>query len=137
MEENSIEYFKKIDAQGGIIACINNNYIVQEIAESSYQLQRQLESRERVIVGVNKYTTDDMIEIPLLRVDEEGKNEQIHRLNELKRTRDNKAVSRALNDLEKVAKSQKNVMPALIQSVEALATLGEMMDSLRTVFGEY
>ena len=100
-------------------------------------MQRQLESRERVIVGVNKYTTDDMIEIPLLRVDEEGKNEQIHRLNELKRTRDNKAVSRALNDLEKVAKSQKNVMPALIQSVEALATLGEMMDSLRTVFGEY
>tara|TARA_Y100000590_G_scaffold470459_1_gene665342 strand:- start:23796 stop:25442 length:1647 start_codon:yes stop_codon:yes gene_type:complete len=137
MEENSIEYFKKIDAHGGIIACINNNYIVQEIAESSYQLQRQLESRERVIVGVNKYTTDDMIEIPLLKVDEEGKNEQIHRLNELKRTRDNKAVSRALNDLEKVAKSQKNVMPALIQSVEALATLGEMMDSLRTVFGEY
>jgi methylmalonyl-CoA mutase N-terminal domain/subunit len=137
MEEKCLEYFRKIDGQGGVIACIKNNYIVQEIAESSYRIQRQLESKERIIVGVNKYLNDDIIEIPLLKVDEKGKNEQIHRLNQLKRTRDNKAVSRSLNNLETIARSQKNVMPALIQAVESLATLGEMMDSFRSVFGEH
>jgi methylmalonyl-CoA mutase N-terminal domain/subunit len=100
-----------------------------------YQLEE--DRRERITVGVNEYRTEDGTEIPLLRVDREGEKKQIDSLNEVRRTRDNREVAQRLKSLEQAARNSENTMPHLIEAAKAYATLGEMMDVFRDVFGEY
>ena len=137
MEEEARDYFRRIDDLGGVLPCIDNGFFVQEIARASYRYQREVESRQRVIVGVNDYVTQDEPQIPLLRVDKMGEQRQIDRLTELRRTRSSRDVREALADLRTAARGAENLMPHLLSAVSAHATLGETMDVLRDVFGEY
>ena len=137
MEEEARDYFRRIDDLGGVLPCIDNGFFVQEIARASYRYQREVESRQRVVVGVNDYVTQDEPQIPLLRVDKMGEQRQIDRLTQLRRTRSSRDVREALADLRTAARGAGNLMPHLLSAVSAHATLGETMDVLRDVFGEY
>ncbi|MSQ11218.1 MAG: methylmalonyl-CoA mutase [Dehalococcoidia bacterium] len=138
MEQQANEYFRRIEDYGGVLPCIDNHFFVREIADASYKYQREMEAKQRIMVGVNKYqTSEDQLAIPLLRVDRDGERRQIEKLNETRRTRDNTAVKRALRDLEHAARSGRNTMPAIMNAVREYATLSEMMDVFREVFGVY
>ena len=137
MEAASHEYFRRIDDLGGVIPALETGFLQREIADASYVYQLEEDRRERITVGVNEYRTEDGTEIPLLRVDREGEKKQIESLNEVRRTRDNREVAQRLKSLEQAARNSENTMPHLIEAAKAYATLGEMMDVFRDVFGEY
>ena len=137
LEAASHEYFRRIDDLGGVIPALETGYLQREIADASYVYQLEEDRRERITVGVNEYRTEDGTEIPLLRVDREGEKKQIESLNEVRRTRDNREVAQRLKSLEQAARNSENTMPHLIEAAKAYATLGEMMDVFRDVFGEY
>ena len=137
MEAASHEYFQRIDDLGGVIPALESGFLQREIADASYLYQVEEDRRERITVGVNEYRTGEGTEIPLLRVDREGEKKQIESLNEVRRTRDNREVSQRLKALEQAAKGAENTMPYLVEAAKSYATLGEMMDVFRDVFGEY
>jgi methylmalonyl-CoA mutase N-terminal domain/subunit len=137
MEEGAWEYIEKIDKMGGMLAAIEQGYPQMEIANAAYKFQQQVETGEKVIVGVNKYITEEIQECPILEIDERVEKEQIKRLNEVKRKRDDKAVKKALDDLKNACKKDENVMPYCIEAVKALATEQEICDVYREVYGEY
>ena len=137
LEAASHEYFRRIDDLGGVIPALETGFLQREIADASYVYQLEEDRRERITVGVNEYRTEDGTEIPLLRVDREGEKKQIESLNEVRRTRDNREVAQRLKSLEQAARNSENTMPLLIEAAKAYATLGEMMDVFRDVFGEY
>ncbi|MDE0824630.1 MAG: methylmalonyl-CoA mutase family protein [Dehalococcoidia bacterium] len=137
LEAASHEYFRRIDDMGGVIPALETGFLQREIADASYVYQLEEDRRERITVGVNEYRTEEGTEIPLLRVDREGEKKQIDALNEVRRTRDNRAVAQCLKALEQAARNSENTMPHLIEAAKAYATLGEMMDVFRDVFGEY
>jgi len=137
LEAASHEYFRRIDDLGGVIPALETGFLQREIADASYVYQLEEDRRERITVGVNEYRTEDGTEIPLLRVDREGEKKQIDSLNEVRRTRDNREVAQRLKSLEQAARNSENTMPHLIEAAKAYATLGEMMDVFRDVFGEY
>ena len=137
MEEAAWEYIEKIDNMGGMLAAIEQGYPQMEIANAAYKFQQQVENGEKVIVGVNKYVTEELQEIPILEIDEKVEKEQLKRLEEVKRRRDDKAVKRALDNLRNACKKDENVMPYCIEAVEALATEQEICDVYREVYGEY
>ena len=137
LEAASHEYFRRIDDLGGVIPALETGFLQREIADASYVYQLEEDRRDRITVGVNEYRTEDGTEIPLLRVDREGEKKQIESLNEVRRTRDNREVAQRLKSLEQAARNSENTMPHLIEAAKAYATLGEMMDVFRDVFGEY
>ena len=137
LEAASYEYFRRIDDIGGVIPALETGFLQREIADASYIYQMEDDSKERITVGVNEYRTDEGTEIPLLRVDREGEKKQIDGLNDLRRTRDNREVAKRLKALEQAARGSENTMPHLVEASKAYATLGEMMDVFRDVFGEY
>jgi len=138
MEERATKYIDKIDSLGGVIPAIERGFFQREIADSAYKYQKEIERRERTIVGVNDYTVEeDWVPVELLRVHPKVEEEQVARLQKLRRTRDNRKVKTLLNKLHDEADSDKNLMPTIIEAVKAYATLGEITDVLRTVFGEY
>jgi methylmalonyl-CoA mutase N-terminal domain/subunit len=137
MEKRALEYIRRIDELGGIIRAVEEFYPQKEIAESAYRYQREVEEKERLIVGVNAFTTDQQTSIDLLKIDEAVAHQQIARLTELKRTRDNKAVQAALAKVEKAARGTENLMPPVLEAVKAYATLGEVSDVFRKVWGQY
>jgi len=137
MEEAAWEYIEKIDNMGGMLAAIEQGYPQMEIANAAYKFQQQVENGEKVIVGVNKYVTEELQEIPILEIDERVEKEQLKRLAEVKRRRDNKAVKKALDNLKNACKKDENVMPYCIEAVEALATEQEICDVYREVYGVY
>ena len=137
MEAGGYEYFRRIDDLGGVIPGLETGFFQREIADAAYVYQREEDSKERITVGVNEYLTDDGLDIPLLKVDRAGEQLQINRLNDLRRNRDNRDVGEKLRALEHAAQGSENLMPALLDAVNAYATLGEMMDVFRGVFGEY
>ena len=138
VEEGAREYFRRIDDLGGALPCIDNGFFVREIADASYRFQREVEEQGRIIVGVNDFVTEqEDMDIPILQMDKEGERKQIARLNEIRRIRDNREVSRTLADLRQAARANENLMPFIISAVKAYATLGETMDVLRDVFGVY
>ncbi len=137
MERQANDYFRRIEDYGGVLPCINNSFFVREIADAAYKFQREMEAKQRVMVGVNDYQTDEKVEIPLLRVDREGERRQVGRLNEVRRTRDNTAVKQALSDMRAAAKNGVNTMPSIMNAVREYATLTEMMDVFRDEFGVY
>ncbi len=137
VEAAAYEYFRRVDDIGGVIPALKTGFFQREIAESAYTAQLEEDRREKITVGVNQYTSGDTAEIPLLRVDMEGERRQIQRLNEVRRTRDDRAVAAKLRALEQAARGSENLMPPLLEAVKSYATLGEMMGVFRNVFGEY
>jgi methylmalonyl-CoA mutase N-terminal domain/subunit len=120
-----------------VLPAIENGYIQREIAEAAFQYQREIDNKERVIVGVNEYVMDEPIEIPILAMDPQGYDRQVARLNETRRTRDNREASRTLKVLEQACREGANVMPPLLEAVNAYCTLQECCDVMREVFGVY
>ena len=137
LESASYNYFKRIDDIGGVIPALETGFLQREIGDASYQYQREEDRKERITVGVNEYNTGEEIDIPLLRIDREGEKKQIDGLNEIRRRRDNRDVSQKLKALEQAARGDENLMPYLVEAAKSYATLGEMMDVFRGVFGEY
>ena len=137
MEQEALDYINRIDSLGGVLACIQNGFFQREIAESAYRFQQEVDLHKRVIVGVNDYVMDEDIKVPTLYIDYEGEKAQIERLHRIRRERDNTAVQRALDNLRRVSEGTENTMPAIIEAVRAYATLGEIMQVFRDVFGEY
>ncbi|MEM2934672.1 MAG: methylmalonyl-CoA mutase family protein [Methanocellales archaeon] len=137
IEKQAFEYIKKIDQMGGALAAIESGYVAREILESAYKYQKEIDSGERVIVGVNKYTIEEEIKIPILRPDPEVERLQKARLTALKQRRDAKKVRESLEKLRGAAMDHGNLMPVILEAVKAYATIGEMCDVLREVFGEY
>jgi methylmalonyl-CoA mutase, N-terminal domain len=137
IEEATWDYINKIDAMGGMIAAIEKGFPQMEIAESAYKFQGQLERNEKIMVGVNKYISSNDYPIPLLEIEERISEEQIKRLQDVRRKRDNKAVKKSLDNIKSACKKGENVMPHCIEAVKALATLQEICDIYREVYGEY
>jgi len=131
------QYIAEIDKMGGALGAIKRGYIQQEIMRSAYNYQREVDSGEQVVVGVNKFVTEEEPELKLFEIDEAVERKQIERLRKLKSQRDNEKVGQVLNRVRQVAQSDDNLMPALIEAVKAYATVGEISDALRDVFGEY
>ncbi len=137
MERGCNEYFEKIDALGGMIPAIERGYPQREIAEAAYRYQQAVDRKEKIIVGVNEYAAAEEPPIEILQIDESVARRQKERLAELRRTRDNRRVTQCLRDLEAAARGDKNTMPYILEAVRAYATLGEICDAFRSVFGTY
>ncbi len=138
IEQKAWEYIDKIEAMGGMLAAIEKGFPQTEIANASYKYQLQMDRAEKVMVGVNKYVAEEEPPIETLKIDERVAADQIARLNDVKRRRDGRAVSKALNELRGICKSGKsNVMPVVLDAVKAYATEQEVCDVYREVFGEY
>ncbi len=135
VEAEANDYIEKIDGMGGALHAIEQGFPQREIQDSSYRYQKAVEAGEKVIVGVNKFVST-YAKLPLLRLDPEVANKQRERLANLKRDRDNVKVKAALSNLEEIAKGTDNTIPAFMECVEAYATIGEICDVLRGVFGE-
>jgi len=131
------EYFRRIEALGGVIPAIERGFFQRELAESAYRYQREIDRHERTIVGVNEYVLDEPLAIPLLQMDPEGERRQIARLQRVRAERDNQAVTERLAALETAARGTENLMPFILDAVRAYATLGEICGVFRKVFGEY
>jgi methylmalonyl-CoA mutase N-terminal domain/subunit len=129
------KYIEKIDALGGALPAIEKGYQQSEIQESSYHYQKEVEAEERIIIGVNKFITPYPRLKSLVRINAQEAKKQVARLHKVKQDRDAKEVSAALGNLKKTAGSLENTMPAFIHCVEAYATVGEICDALRGVFG--
>jgi methylmalonyl-CoA mutase N-terminal domain/subunit len=137
IEKEIQRYIDKIDEMGGALRAIEQGYVQKEIMSSAYEYQKAVDSGEQVIVGVNKFNVEEERAPRLLEIDESVEKTQIQRLKRLKRDRDNGKVSQILDEVRQVARSNENVMPVLIEAVKAYATVGEVSDALRDVFGEY
>jgi methylmalonyl-CoA mutase N-terminal domain/subunit len=131
------EYIQKIDAMGGTLAAIEQGYIQKEIQDSAYRFQKEIESGERVYVGINKYTMEEPEPTNLLKVDMKVGEIEAEKLKKLRAERDQAQWKAALDKLREVSQSDENVMPAVIEAVKARATIGEICDVWRDVFGEY
>ena len=137
IEGKAQEYIDRIDGMGGMLNAIAQGFPQREIANAAYNFQQQLDNNERIVVGVNKYTAKEEVPVELLKVDEKMEAEQIRRLQGVKRTRDNRRVVQTLNDLRLACRSDKNVMPYVIEAAKEHATEQEICDVYREVFGEY
>jgi methylmalonyl-CoA mutase N-terminal domain/subunit len=137
IESAARDYIAKIDAMGGMLRAIETGYVQQEIQKSAYEYQRAIERGEQVVVGVNRFQTDQERPIPTLQIDPEIERTQIARLQALRARRDPAKSRAALEEVERRARITENLMPAILAAVEACATVGEISDSLRRAFGEY
>jgi methylmalonyl-CoA mutase N-terminal domain/subunit len=137
MEKQTEEYFNKIQQLGGVIPAIEKGFFQLEIANAAYQYQKEIEQKQRIVVGINEFGTDERIKVPLLQIGEDVAIRQVERLRQTKRDRDNEAVKRALADVHKAAEGSDNLMPPILAAVKAYASVGEICDVLRDVFGEW
>jgi methylmalonyl-CoA mutase N-terminal domain/subunit len=137
LEREVFEYLEKIEKQGGAVRCIENGYYHQELSEAAYRYQRQIDTGERVLVGVNAYQSSEAQSIPVFKGNPEMEQRQIMQLRQLRAERDNPAVTARLNELTAAAQANENVIPALIEAVKAYATMGEICETLRGVYGVY
>jgi methylmalonyl-CoA mutase N-terminal domain/subunit len=137
LEAGARRYFDTIDRMGGMVAAIEQGYPQREIAESAYRFQQAVEAKEKIIVGVNEYVTEEATPVPILYIDERTAAHQLARLERVRRERDRDRVARALDHLRRAAEGTENTMYPILECVRAYATLGEMCDALREVWGEY
>jgi len=137
MENAALDYFRKIDSMGGMVAAIENGFPQREIQDSAYKYQKAVERGDQVIVGVNKYQMENEPQISTLAIDESVRGHQIERLNHSRSKRDAGAVSNALEKLKRAAQNAENTMPATLEAVRAYSTLGEICSALRDVYGVY
>src|SRR6056297_3484038 len=137
IEKAALEYIEKIDDLGGAPEAINKGYIQQEIMDAAYNYQKEVETNERVIVGMNKFQIDEKPPTGLLKVDPAVEAKQTKQIDDLKEKRDSKEVENTLENLKTACETDENVMPYILKAVKAYATLGEISDVMREVFGEY
>lgn len=137
MEEQAWDYIHKIDEMGGMVAAIEEGFPQLEISDAAYKFQRQIDAAEKIMIGVNKYVTEDDVEIPLVEIDDTVEKEQLDRLAAVKRNRDSKKVKECLQEIKKACEKGENVMPFCIEAVKARATVQEICDVYREVYGEY
>ena len=137
VEAKAIELINQIDAMGGSVAAIESGFMQNKIAESAYAYQKEIESNEKIIVGVNKFQSNSNQDIPVFKIDESIRQQQIDKLILLKSQRDSNKVAQCLQAINATARGTENLMPCVIAAVENHCTLGEIADTLRAVFGEY
>jgi len=137
MEEEAENYFQQIDELGGVIPAIKANFFQKEIANASYKYQQEIENRERIIVAVNQYQQKEPCTIPLLKIDEEVAKEQVNTLNKIKQERDNDKIQENLLKLKEAAKGTENLMPYIMDAIRVYASIGEIINTLKEVFGTY
>ena len=136
VEDEAWKYIQKIDAMGGSVNAIEQGYMQKEIADASFRYQKEIERNEKIIVGVNKYQNEGSTP-PVFKIDDNIRTQQIEKLNALKAERDSEKINQCLQQLDQTAKEGNNLMPHIIDAVENYATLGEIADTFRNVFGEY
>ena len=137
IETQAEDYIQKIDAMGGVLKAIQKGFVQREIQESSYRYQKEVESRERTVVGVNDYIMEEHLTIDLLKVDPAVEKKQKERLYQIRKTRDTEKVQKALDALQKGAETDENLMPLIVDAVRHYASIGDICGVLREVFGEY
>ncbi|MFQ6674692.1 MAG: methylmalonyl-CoA mutase family protein, partial [Fidelibacterota bacterium] len=142
IETEAIDLIDRVDQMGGAVSAIEKGFVQNEIAESAYEFQKAVDSGERVIVGVNKFTDDESLSSQshhweTQSIDKDAVAKQIDRVKRFKKNRDHLAVQSARNSLQSAAKTGGNLMPEIIQAARTQVTLGEISDTLREVFGEY
>jgi methylmalonyl-CoA mutase N-terminal domain/subunit len=137
IERGAMEYIATIDALGGMLRAIESGFVQGEVQKAAYEYQRAVEQREQIVVGVNDFVAEEPREIPTFRIDANVERAQVERLRSLRSKRDNTQVHVALTELKRRASLAENLVPAILSAVEAYATLGEISDTLRGVFGEY
>jgi methylmalonyl-CoA mutase N-terminal domain/subunit len=137
IEERVKEYLKKIETMGGMLRAIESGYVQREIQESAYRFQKAIEAEEHIVVGVNRFQLEQEPPVQVLRIDPALEQAQIERVRALRARRDAKAVAAALSKLEEAAGTNENLLPRILQCVEAYATVGEISNTLRRVWGEY
>jgi methylmalonyl-CoA mutase N-terminal domain/subunit len=136
-ERQTYDYFRQIEERGGVLPAIEDGFFQREIADAALRFQREVDAKRRIIVGVNDYVSSEQQPVPILRMDEAGYQRQVRRLQMLRRERDNHSVQRRLIELGQAARRQQNLMPPILAAVKEYATLQEMMDVLREIWGEY
>lgn len=137
IETAAWDYIKKIDSLGGSVNAIEQGYIQKEIADAAYRYQTAIENKEKIVVGVNQFASDQDINPPVLRVDDAIQKVQVDKLQQVKNERNNEQVKVLLEKLDQQARDGSNLMPTLVDAAEAYVTLGEIADTFRGVFGEY
>jgi len=137
IEKGALEYIEKVDAMGGMLRAIDAGFAQGEIQKAAYEFQRAVEKKDQIVVGVNDFIAEEERKIPTLRVNPDIESSQIARLNALRARRDSARAKAALVDLQRRAATSENLLPAILAAVEAYATVGEISDALRRVFGEY
>ncbi len=137
IERGAENYLQKIEAMGGMLRAIETGYVQREIQQAAYEYQKQVETAERVVVGVNRYESEESTKLSTLRIDPAIERAQVERLQKLRARRDGARIKAALNEIESTARSDANLMPPILEAVKAYATVGEISDILRKVFGEY
>ncbi|MCX6833335.1 MAG: methylmalonyl-CoA mutase family protein, partial [candidate division Zixibacteria bacterium] len=131
-------YFAEIDRRGGVMRCIEEGFLQREIAKAAYTYQREIDNKERIIVGVNGYVLEnERIDIPILKIDESVAESQLQSIKKAKSIRDQDKVTRTLNDLRQACRDNKNTMPFIIDCVRQYTTMGEICDAMKDVYGEY
>ena len=136
LERQADEYFERIRALGGVVAAIEENFFQREIAEASFRYQQEVETEQRVVVGVNRYQLDDEQQVPILKIDPALEGEQIARVQALRARRDDRAATQAIASLKEAAAGERvNLMHPIIEAAQANVTMGEMCDALREVWG--
>lgn len=138
MEEEAEKYFAEIERRGGVLACIDQNFFQQEIADAAYSYQRNIDAKDRIMVGVNEFVNpDEKVEMDLLKIDPQVEKEQVAQVQKLRRERDNLKVNETLDALRRAFQGSENVIPYILDCVRAYATEGEIIQVGREVFGEY
>jgi methylmalonyl-CoA mutase N-terminal domain/subunit len=137
MEEKIVEEMKRVDELGGMLKAVETGYVQREVAKQAYEFEKGVQRGELIKVGVNKYNEGEEMEVELHEYRQGSAEEQIQRLKEVKRERDNRKVAQLLKDLDKAARAEKNVMPYLLECCKAYATLGEMTKVFKEVYGEF
>jgi len=137
IEQKAEGYLERIAAMGGMIRAIESGFVQTEIQRAAYEFQRAVEKKEQIIVGVNDFVAEDARQIPTLSIDPEIERSQVTRVQALRARRDFAKTKAALAELDRRARCSENLLPAILAAVEAYATVGEISDTLRRVFGEY
>jgi len=138
LEEETYKYFDRVDSLGGVIPAIEKGFFQKEISDAAYRYEREIESKKRVIVGVNDFVLEDeAIRIPVLKIDPEVERKQIERLNKTRKERDHKKLQEALDGLRKASEGTENVVPHVVNAVKAYASVGEICGVWREVYGEW
>jgi len=137
IEKRATEYLEKIAALGGMLKAIERGFVQQEIQNAAYEYQQQVDHGQATVVGVNRFTVEQEKSIPILHIDESLERKQVERLRALRARRDAKPWSESLKKIDDAARSGANLMPHIVAAVEANATVGEISDTMRKVFGEY
>ena len=137
LEAKALDYIGKIDAMGGMLAAIESGYVQREIQEAAYQYQRAVQTKDAIVVGVNQFQSDEPNAIPILKIDDRIEREQVERLRAVRERRDAVKCETAVSALRSAAAGTENLLPHMLDCVEAYVTVGEISNTLRSVWGEY